>query len=185
MSVGTRRNGRVMMQRCLILCPGSLAEQWQDKLHRRFHLPFEILTNEKLETARTGNWFLDTNFFIARLDKLSRDENLQEKLKPPDCRWDLIVCDEAHKMSATIAKGGFDTSASATSTSHCSAKPKRSPPHLSSPTRSPTASQTGVTQKTACWNTAKTTTSSSPVPALLTSLLTHPSTLAFGGHLEF
>ena len=90
------------LQRCLIVCPGSLAEQWQDELYRRFHLPFEILTNDKLETARTGNWFLETNLIIARLDKLSRNEDVQAKLQAPDCRWDLVVCDEAHKMSATV-----------------------------------------------------------------------------------
>jgi SNF2 family DNA or RNA helicase len=93
------------LQRCLIVCPGSLAEQWQDELYRRFHLPFEILTNDKLEAARTGNWFLETNLVIARLDKLSRNEDVQEKLKTPDCRWDLVVCDEAHKMSATVFGG--------------------------------------------------------------------------------
>ena len=42
------------LERCLIVCPGSLAEQWQDELYRRFQLPFEILTNDKLEAARTG-----------------------------------------------------------------------------------------------------------------------------------
>jgi hypothetical protein len=93
------------LQRCLIVCPGSLAEQWQDELYRRFHLPFEILTNDKLEAARTGNWFLEANLVIARLDKLSRNEDVQEKLKVPDGRWDLIVCDEAHKMSATVFGG--------------------------------------------------------------------------------
>jgi SNF2 family DNA or RNA helicase len=93
------------LQRCLIVCPGSLAEQWQDELYRRFHLPFEILTNDKLEAARTGNWFLETNLVIARLDKLSRNEDVQQKLQAPDCRWDLVVCDEAHKMSATVFGG--------------------------------------------------------------------------------
>jgi superfamily II DNA or RNA helicase len=93
------------LQRCLVVCPGSLAEQWQDELYRRFHLPFEILTNDKLEAARTGNWFLETNLVIARLDKLSRNEDVQQKLQAPDCRWDLIVCDEAHKMSATFFGG--------------------------------------------------------------------------------
>ena len=44
------------LQRCLVVCPGSLAEQWQDELYRRFHLPFGILTNDKLEASRTGNW---------------------------------------------------------------------------------------------------------------------------------
>ena len=90
------------LQRCLVVCPGSLAEQWQEELYRRFQLPFEILTNDKLESARTGNWFVETPLAIARLDKLSRNEDVQEKLKAPDCRWDLVVCDEAHKMSATF-----------------------------------------------------------------------------------
>jgi superfamily II DNA or RNA helicase len=93
------------LQRCLVVCPGSLAEQWQDELYSKFQLPFEILTNDKLEAARTGNWFLENNLVIARLDKLSRNEDVQEKLQAPDCRWDLVVCDEAHKMSATIFGG--------------------------------------------------------------------------------
>jgi superfamily II DNA or RNA helicase len=93
------------LQRCLVVCPGSLAEQWQDELYRRFQLPFEILTNDKLDAARTGNWFLETDLVIARLDKLSRNEDVQDKLKVPDCRWDLVVCDEAHKMSATFFGG--------------------------------------------------------------------------------
>lgn len=93
------------LQRCLIVCPGSLAEQWQDELYRRFNLPFDILTNDKLEAARTGNWFMETNLVIARLDKLARNEDVQLKLQAPDCRWDLVVCDEAHKLSATFFGG--------------------------------------------------------------------------------
>jgi SNF2 family DNA or RNA helicase len=93
------------LERCLIVCPGSLAEQWQDELFKRFQLPFDILTNDKLESARTGNWFLETNLAIARLDKLARNEDVQEKLKAPECGWDLVVCDEAHKMSATFFGG--------------------------------------------------------------------------------
>ena len=93
------------LQRCMVVCPGSLAEQWQDELSRKFNLAFEILTNDKLEAARTGNWFLETDLVIARLDKLSRNEDVREKLKLPDCQWDLVVFDEAHKLSASFFGG--------------------------------------------------------------------------------
>ena len=86
------------VRRCLIVCPGNLVEQWQDEIDRRFHLPFEIMTNEAVESARTGNWFAECPLAICRLDKLSRNEDIQAKLSSTD--WDLIVCDEAHKMSA-------------------------------------------------------------------------------------
>jgi SNF2 family DNA or RNA helicase len=93
------------LQRCLVVCPGSLAEQWQDELWRRFQLPFEILTNDRLEAARTGNWFAETPLVIARLDKLSRNEDVQHKLQAPEAGWDLVVFDEAHKLSATFFSG--------------------------------------------------------------------------------
>jgi len=93
------------VQRCLVVCPGSLVEQWQDELYERFQLPFEVMTNDRLEAARTGNYFLETNLVIARLDKCARDEAVQEKLQAPDCTWDLVVVDEAHKMSATFFGG--------------------------------------------------------------------------------
>lgn len=70
---------------------------------RKFNLRFEIMTNDKLESSVTGNAFSEADYCIARLDKLSRNEEIQEKLKATD--WDVIVCDEAHKMSATVWGG--------------------------------------------------------------------------------
>src|SRR5437764_1258630 len=87
------------LRRCLIVCPGGLVDQWQDELARRFALPFDILTRDMAESARGGNPFAERQLLIARLDHLSRNEELQEKLRQTD--WDLIVCDEAHKLSAT------------------------------------------------------------------------------------
>lgn len=87
------------LKRCLIVCPGNLAEQWQDELYRKFNLKFNIMTNDCFESAVTGNAFTENDFSIARLDKLARNEDIQVKLG--NSMWDLIVCDEAHKMSAT------------------------------------------------------------------------------------
>ena len=91
------------LHRCLVVCPGSLAAQWQDELFQKFHLPFEILTNDRIEAARTGNAFTEIPLLIVRLDKLSRNDDLQAKLAQTD--WDLVICDEAHKMSASFFGG--------------------------------------------------------------------------------
>lgn len=88
------------LRRCLVVCPGSLAVQWQDELSQKFHLPFEILTNDRIEASRTGNALNEMPLAIARLDKLSRDDALLAKLRQTE--WDFVVCDEAHKMSASF-----------------------------------------------------------------------------------
>ena len=92
------------IKRCLIVSPGSLTEQWQEELSEKFHLKFNILTNESI-AASLGNVFDDMPFCIARLDKLARNEDIQKRLEQSS--WDLIVCDEAHKMSASWFGGAL------------------------------------------------------------------------------
>ncbi|MFW5777082.1 MAG: helicase-related protein [Spirochaetota bacterium] len=87
------------VERCLIVVPGNLAEQWQDELAEKFQLIFEIMTNDKLAAAVSGNWLSEHDLVIARLDKLSRDEELRPRLT--ETEWDMIVFDEAHKLSAS------------------------------------------------------------------------------------
>jgi len=91
------------LHRCLIISPGNLVEQWQDELNQRFHVAFDILTNDRLEASVSGNAFAETPLCIARLDTRSRNEDIQNKLRQTE--WDLIVVDEAHKMSATFFGG--------------------------------------------------------------------------------
>ena len=58
------------IKKCLIVSPGSLAEQWQEELLRKFHLKFSMMNDD-----------IDADFSIARLDKLARSEILQQKLQ--------------------------------------------------------------------------------------------------------
>ena len=92
------------LERCLVVAPGSLVEQWQDELGEKFGLEFDILTRDMIETSRSGNAFNDRNRLIARLDVLARNEDLKQKLAS-STEWDLIICDEAHRMSATYFGG--------------------------------------------------------------------------------
>src|SRR6266567_6342099 len=89
------------LERCLIVAPGNLVEQWQDELKEKFDLTFDIVSREQIETSVTGNPFVERNFLIMRLDMAARSETLQAKLQAaPD--WDLVVCDEAHRMAASL-----------------------------------------------------------------------------------
>ena len=92
---------RGSLERCLIIAPGNLVEQWQDELHDKFDLGFEILTRSQIEASRTGSPFVEHPRLIARLDMLARSEELKAKLEAAP-EWDLIVVDEAHRMSASF-----------------------------------------------------------------------------------
>ena len=84
--------------RCLVVAPGSLVEQWQDELWDKFSLDFELMSRGAVEASRTGNPFLEKNLLVARVDQLARAEDLTAKVQVSD--WDLVIVDEAHKMSA-------------------------------------------------------------------------------------
>jgi SNF2 family DNA or RNA helicase len=86
------------VNRCMVVAPGSLVEQWQDELAQKLGLDFDIISRETIEASRSGNPFAERDLVICRLDQLSRSDDVQAKLEQTD--WDLVVIDEAHKMSA-------------------------------------------------------------------------------------
>ena len=89
------------LERCLVVAPGGLVEQWQDELESKFDLAFDLLTRERIEAAGAGgNPFTESSHLIARLDVLSRSEDLRRRLEAAK-EWDLVVCDEAHRMAAS------------------------------------------------------------------------------------
>jgi superfamily II DNA or RNA helicase len=86
------------LERCLIVAPGGLVEQWQDELREKFGLTFELLTRQLADAEPDGNVFARHHLLIARMDQLSRSDEFKEQLERAD--WDLVVVDEAHRMSA-------------------------------------------------------------------------------------
>ncbi|WP_311209490.1 MULTISPECIES: helicase-related protein [unclassified Aeromicrobium] len=86
------------VKQCLIIAPGGLVEQWQDELFFKFGLRFDLLTNQLIDAQANFNVFETNPLLIARMDQLSRNEQLQDQLK--DTEWDLIIVDEAHRMGA-------------------------------------------------------------------------------------
>jgi Superfamily II DNA/RNA helicases, SNF2 family len=92
------------LERCLIVAPGSLVEQWQDELSEKFDLAFDILTRDQIESAVSGNPFIERNRLILRLDMAARSAELQGKIEAAP-EWDLVIVDEAHRMAASYFGG--------------------------------------------------------------------------------
>jgi superfamily II DNA or RNA helicase len=89
---------RADARRICIVAPGSLVEQWRDELFEKFGLEFRVFSRELEVASPSGNPFEDHDHLIVRLDQLSRSEEYQEKICLAG--WDLVVFDEAHKLSA-------------------------------------------------------------------------------------
>ncbi len=93
------------LERCLIITPGSLIEQWQTELSEKFGLRFDMLTNALVESTATGNPFVEHPLLLARLDQLTRKVEWHPKLLAESANWDLVIVDEAHKMAAHYGFG--------------------------------------------------------------------------------
>lgn len=83
------------LRRCLICVPGKLSEQWREELLTKFQLDFEIFSREM---SRRGNAFTNLDRVIVSVDR-AKKEDIKAQLR--QSQWDLIVCDEAHQMSAS------------------------------------------------------------------------------------
>ena len=81
-------------RRCLVVAPGSLVSQWQQELKEKFALGFDLLTRDLMRPVSQGRHPL----LIARLDQLARNSELEEAVVAED--WDVLIVDEAHRMSA-------------------------------------------------------------------------------------
>lgn len=87
------------VHRCLIVAPGGLVEQWQSELAEKFGIEMTILTRDLAEADRDGDPFRRSPMMIARMDQLARKDEWRDLLA--DTEWDLVVVDEAHRMSAS------------------------------------------------------------------------------------
>jgi superfamily II DNA or RNA helicase len=87
---------RGILERILIITPGGLTKQWQeDELGVKFNIPF-TLVNRSIFTA-DPNVFQTAPRIVTSIDFISREDVLNVA---GNANWDLIVFDEAHKLSA-------------------------------------------------------------------------------------
>ena len=89
---------RGLIKRILIVTPANLSFQWQRELKDKFRENFRIIRSDILRATYGANPWQDIDECITSVSWVSRVEDAKESLLRS--RWDLIVVDEAHKMSA-------------------------------------------------------------------------------------
>lgn len=88
---------RGLVERVLVVCPANLAFQWQREMNEKFDEKFVVLRGSELRTQFGVNPWRDQHQVITSLD-LAKREDVLPGLR--QTRWDLVVVDEAHRMSA-------------------------------------------------------------------------------------
>ena len=92
---------RGLIKRILIVTPANLSFQWQRELKDKFREQFEVIRSDVLRANYGTNPWQDRDQVITSVSWVSRIEDARESLRRS--RWDLIIVDEAHKMSAYSA----------------------------------------------------------------------------------
>ena len=93
---------RGLIERVLIICPANLAFQWQREMADRFQETFRILRGGDLRVQYGVNLWNDHAQVVTSMDLAKREEILPSVRQAED--WDLIIVDEAHRMSARDAE---------------------------------------------------------------------------------
>src|SRR4030066_41278 len=89
---------RGLIKRTLIVAPANLCFQWQREMKDKFRENFEIFKGEGLRANYGSNPWQEKNQVITSISWVSRIEDAKDSLLRS--HWDLIIVDEAHKMSA-------------------------------------------------------------------------------------
>src|SRR5437773_11993072 len=89
---------RGLIKRTLIVTPANLSFQWQREMKDKFRENFEIIRSDVLRANYGSNPWQEKSQVITSVSWVSRIEDANESLLRS--QWDLIVVDEAHKMSA-------------------------------------------------------------------------------------
>ncbi|MEY9722101.1 SNF2 family DNA or RNA helicase [Sinorhizobium fredii] len=86
------------LDRALMVVPAGLVNNWHRELNEVFNLDFEVFGSEGDITDRRTNAFAKHDRLIASIDTLKRPARIKRLLEAP--RWDLVVFDEAHHLTA-------------------------------------------------------------------------------------
>ncbi len=88
---------RGAVERVLIVVPGHLRDQWIRELKEKFGETFQVVDRHTLNSTYGRNPWREGLQFLTSMDFAKQEEILATL---SDVEWDLVIVDEAHKLSA-------------------------------------------------------------------------------------
>jgi ERCC4-related helicase len=87
---------RGLAKRILLITPAGLTRQWQEEMHDKFGLGDFQIYGHNFSIHKPVEWKMHDQV-IASIDKLKQEQHLELLLQAD--AWDLVVFDEAHRLS--------------------------------------------------------------------------------------
>lgn len=87
---------RNILRRILLVTPAGLTKQWQDELRHKFGMGDFVIYGEDFTVNESHHWKL-YDHVIGSIDRFKNEDNLTSLMMAEP--WDLIVFDEAHRLS--------------------------------------------------------------------------------------
>jgi SNF2 family DNA or RNA helicase len=116
----TELYARNRVQRVMVLCPASLQLQWQEELHDKFHLDFEIVDRNQSDKAKrlfgidSNPWQIFPRI-ITSMDYLRQPDVIESfracasrTAKAPHLPWQMLIVDEAHNLAPSVFNDDSD-----------------------------------------------------------------------------
>jgi len=90
---------RDRIQKILIITPGGLTKQWaEEELHEKFGLNNRLVNRANFDAEPHLFSRSEESIFVTSIDFIARNEGCLNAIT--SIQWDLIIVDEAHKLSA-------------------------------------------------------------------------------------
>jgi hypothetical protein len=95
------------LRRFLLVVPAGLTRQWQAELRTRFGINRAVVYGQDFEISDPAQWPL-YEVVIGSMDRFKHERHLE--LLKESGRWDMVVFDEAHRLSRNLYGLTYETS---------------------------------------------------------------------------
>lgn len=91
-----------IVNRCLVVCPAHLVTKWQADFQRFFGGGLRRVDNDTVKShAFRDGLSAGVGFWVVSLELVSMNSAVLEALHPDNVGWDLVIFDEAHRLTPT------------------------------------------------------------------------------------